>query len=399
MTEQNRPCTTLSIPGPLARLAPLVAIVFLGFLTIGMALPVIPVEVRDIMGFSTVTAGCAVGIQSLATVLTRQFAGRVCDASGPATAVRAGLPLAATTGLFYLAASAASDPVVALALIVAGRLLLGVAESLFLTGTMTWGIARLGPALTGKVMAWQGIAMYAAVGLGAPLGLFLAAHWHFAGVAVAGIALPLAALAIALCLERPAPTGGARREPFHRVIGLIWRHGLALSLATAPFAALTAFVALYYGSRGWQGAGYPVMGFGAGYILVRLFLAHLPDRIGGARVAAVSLPIEAVGQFMLFGAQSSTTALAGAVLTGIGFSLVFPAMGVEAVRRVAPHSRGLAIGGFIAFFDIALGLAGPAAGILADGFGYRSIYLAGAASCLLALAVVGIAAAHAPQKA
>jgi len=68
-------------------------------------------------------------------------------------------------------------------------------------------------------------------------------------------------------------------------------------------------------------------------------------------------------------------------------------MGVEAVRRVARHSRGLAIGGFIAFFDIALGLTAPVAGVLASGFGYRSIFLAGAASCLLALAMVGIAAA------
>jgi predicted MFS family arabinose efflux permease len=96
---------------------------------------------------------------------------------------------------------------------------------------------------------------------------------------------------------------------------------------------------------------------------------------------------------MLFAAPDSALALAGAVLTGIGFSLIFPAMGVEAVRRVSPHSRGLAIGGFIAFFDVALGLTAPVAGILADGFGYRAIFLAGAASCLLALAMVGLAAA------
>jgi len=34
-------------------------------------------------------------------------------------------------------------------------------------------------------------------------------------------------------------------------------------------------------------------------------------------------------------------AFAGAVLIGSGYSLVYPGPGVEAVRRVPPHSRGL----------------------------------------------------------
>lgn len=392
MIEHDTTLSTFSTSRPLAELAPLVAVVFLGFLAIGVPLPVIPVQVHDTLGLGTVTAGWAVGIQSLATVLTRQFAGRICDGSGPKAAVIAGLPLASLAGGFYLLSCLFPDPAQALALILAGRVILGVAESLFLTGTMAWGIARLGPALTGKVMAWQGIAMYAAVGLGAPLGLVLMNWWQFSGVGMSTVALPLAALVIALALRKPVQARPGQRVPFYRVVGLIWRHGLALSLAAAPFAALTAFIALYYASRGWSGAGYTVMGFGAGYILVRLFFAGLPDRLGGAKVAAFSLPIECAGQLMLFAAPDPGLALAGAVLTGIGFSLVFPAMGVEAVRRVAPHSRGLAVGGFIAFFDVTLGLTAPAAGILADGLGYRAIFLAGAASCLLALMMVGASA-------
>jgi MFS family permease len=58
-----------------------------------------------------------------------------------------------------------------LALLIVGRILMGLGESLFLTGLMTWGIGRLGAARTGVVMSWTGIAIYAAIGLGASAGL------------------------------------------------------------------------------------------------------------------------------------------------------------------------------------------------------------------------------------
>ncbi|MDQ0392556.1 MFS transporter [Labrys monachus] len=400
MTELDKPVIAAPASNPVTALVPLIAIVFFGFLAIGIPLPVIPVEVHDVLGFSPVTAGWAVGIQSLATVLTRQAAGRICDMSGPRTAVLAGLPLASLAGVFYLVAAAFADPLVHLAFLFVGRLVLGVAESLFLTGAMAWGIVRVGPAHTGKVMAWQGIAIYAAVGIGAPLGIEAMVRWQFAGAALSTVLLPLAGVLVALALPRPALLHhSAERVPFYRVVGLIWRHGLAMSLATAPFAALAAFVALYYASRGWTGAGYPVMGFGAGYIVMRLFFAGLPDRMGGARVAAMSLPLECVGQLVLFAAPGSFVAFLGAVLTGVGFSLVFPAMGVEAVRRVPAHSRGLAVGGFVAFFDVALGLTGPAAGLLASGFGYRAIFLGGALCSALALAMACAFALPARQKA
>ena len=127
---------------------------------------------------------------------------------------------------------------------------------------------------------------------------------------------------------------------------------------------------------------------------MRLFFADLPDRLGGIRVCAVSLTIELVGQAVLWLAPSSAAALVGAALTGVGFSLVFPAMGVEATRRVAAQMRGRAVGNFIAFFDIAIGATGPLAGMLVASWGYPPIFLAGALACVLALLALRALAAH-----
>lgn len=380
-------------------LGPMVAVVFLGFFAIATPLAALSIELNQVLGFRPAVVGWVVGLQSLVTVLSRHRGGTFSDGHGPRTAVLAGLPVTAVAGVMYWVAGwGAWGANVAMGLIVVGRVLTGIGESLFITGCMSWGIGRLGAGRTGKVMAWQGIALYAAIGAGAPAGLAIQRHLGFAGVGVAATVAPLLALGVAMVTRRAGGRSGrpSTRVPFHRVFYLIWGHGIVLALATAPFAAMATFLALYFAQRQWPLAGTALGCFSVGYLVVRFLFAHLPDRLGGIRVAAVSLGVELVGQVLLLAAPNPYVAITGALLTGVGFSLIFPSMGVEAVRRVPAEQRGAAVGNFIAFFDISIGLTGPVVGLLIDGYGYRASVAVGSVAAAAALgAVLRLRAANA----
>lgn len=144
-----------------AGIAPVTVAVFLCFLAASMPLAALPLEMGGHLQASPTTIGMVIGLQSLVTVLTRHQAGTLCDQRGPRFAAMVGLPLAACSGMAYLVAGLPSVAGLSIALLLLGRILMGLGESLFLTGLMSWGIARIGAAKTGKVMSWSGIAIYA----------------------------------------------------------------------------------------------------------------------------------------------------------------------------------------------------------------------------------------------
>lgn len=375
-------------PASLSRPAPgIIAALFCGYLAVGLPLPVIPLFVHAHLGFSNLVVGLVIGIQFLVTVLTRGYAGRVTDQEGGRRSGLQGALVMAVAGLLYLVAALPGlSPAASLGVIVAGRLAAGLGESQFVTGCVSWSIASVGPQRAGLSMSWTGIAMFAALSIGAPMGMAMYQRYGLAASMAACIAAPLLATVIALgTASYPSPRGA--RLPFHRVVGRIWREGLGLMLQGVGLSGLTAFASLYFAARQWDSAGWVMTAFGAGFIAVRMLLGHLPDRLGGYRVAAWSLAVEAIGQALLWFAPNAGVALAGAMVTGLGCALVFPALGVEALKRVPPANRGSAMGAFVAFLDIAYGLAGPAAGVIAGHFGYAAVYAFGAGCALLGAAL------------
>ncbi|KFJ10609.1 hypothetical protein DR66_1330 [Delftia acidovorans] len=369
-----------------ARLLPLTLAVFVSFLCLGMPMPVLPLHLSQTLGLGTLGVGTVMGCQFAAALLSRAWAGSLADTRGARRAVVLGMLLAAASGVAYLMSRAFEGGQAAVWVLAAGRVMLGCAESLIITGALSWGMGMIGPQHAGKVMAWVGIAMYGAYAAGAPAGVAVQAAWGFSGIAVATIVLPLAALVMVWGL-RATPAAAQRRTPFYKVLGTVWLPGLGLALSSAGFGVITTFAALLFASRGWGAASLAFTAFGLAFIGARLFFGHLPDKLGGVRVALASIPLEAAGLLLIWGGGDAAWAYAGAALTGFGYSLAFPAFGVEAVRRAPPQARGAAMGAYVAFFDLSMGLTAPAAGLLASVTGVGDVYFAAAVSVALSIAV------------
>lgn len=367
------------------RILAVVAFNFIAYLAVGLPLAVVPGFVHGDLGYSAVLAGLAVSIQYLATLLSRPWAGTLCDTQGPKRSVLTGLALCTGSGVLTLiAALFAGSHWLGLTWLLAARLMLGAGESLVTTGTIAWGISSAGARHTAKVISWNGITTYGALAVGAPVGVVLAGFGGLGTIGVvtaviAGVALLLA------CRRPPVPILKGERLPFRRVFRAMTPFGLCLALGSVGFGVITAFITLYYASHGWDHAALALTALGTCFVLTRLVMADAIGRFGGYPVALASFAVEAAGLAIIWMAHAPWQALAGAAVVGFGFSLVFPALGMEAVKRVPATNRGSALGAYALFLDFALGLTGPVAGLIAKHGGYPAVYLFAALSALAAL--------------
>lgn len=380
--KQTLPPTQLQVT---RQVVSIVMFTFIGYLYIGIPLAVLPGYVHNDLGFGTVTAGLVISVQYLATLLSRPWAGRIIDNLGCKKAVQFGLLGCGVSGVFMLLAIGLQDwPLMSLTCLFVGRLILGSAESLVGSGAIGWGIGRVGAQHTAKVISWNGIASYGALAIGAPLGVWMVNRFGLASMGLSLIVLGFVGQLLAW-KKPPVPIVTGERLPFMHVLGRVFPHGMGLALGSIGFGTIATFITLYYASNQWPNAALCLSLFGACFIVARLIFGNFINRLGGFRVAIACLSIETCGLLLLWLAQSPELALVGAALTGFGFSLLFPALGVEAVNLVPASSRGAAVGAYSLFIDLSLGITGPLAGAIAAGFGFVSIFLFAALASLAGL--------------
>ncbi|GBF42387.1 transporter, major facilitator family protein [Leptospira ellinghausenii] len=361
------------------------SIVLLGFFSVGIPIATLPGFIRNALGYSDVWLGIMLGTQSLVTLLFRHHSGSISDLRGPKVAVTRGLFFAVISGIVSLGPLLIPGDMGLITLFI-GRIILGYSESLLITGALSWGVGLVGPANAGRVMAWSGMAMYGAIAISAPLGYLMVQHFGFQGGVLLAVLFPVIAGIISIFVPAIPPASKVR-IPFYQVIPKIWKHGFGLLFAAVSFAGIAGFSTLLFKERGWENAQWVMAIFGSAYVLSRIFFAGTVDLYGGRKIALIFSFVAIIGQILLWQANHSYIAFIGAALTGFGYSLVFPAFGVEAVKNMEPQFRGVALGAYVAFFDLALGVTGPLAGFVADHFGYTAVFAFGMIACIFSFSI------------
>jgi MFS family permease len=352
-----------------------VTFTFIGYFTIGLALAVLPVFIHEQLGYSAMIAGAVISVQYVTTFLLRGYAGKIVDKKGPKPAVILGMIGFIISGiLLFTAYMLQHIPGLSLGILVLTRLMTGFGEGLIGASPINWAILAVGDKHTAKAISFNGVASYGALAVGAPLGVILHNGYGLGSIGILIVAVAIIGFFYAKSKVALVEHSNAPRQSFFQVLKKVSPYGICLALGGLGFGTISTFITLYYAYLHWSDAVLCLSAFSILFVLGRIFFSRSIDKYGGMKTAIYCLAFESLGLLILWQAHIPGIAIIGAGITGLGFSLVFPALGVEAVKLVSASNQGAALGNYGLFIDMSLGITGPLVGAVATHLGMAYIF-------------------------
>lgn len=345
------------------------------FLSLGMLLPVVPLYIAGPLEGDELAVGVVVGAFAVGAVVVRPWAGRIGDRNGRRLLIVAGGVIVGMSVLAY-------HPAVSLAAMFVARLVGGVGEAAFFVGAGTM-VTDLAPVeRRGEAISYWSIAVYGGLAFGPAFGEWLLHGDRFGLVWTVSAALGFTAAAVGLFTRETAPrravdtTGPRRSAPLlHR--GAL-APGLVLFLGILGLAGFVAFVPLYVTDIGMDDSKGVFLLYGCTVLVLRIFGAKVPDRLGPVRAGSIATATSAAGLVVLAVLQSPAGLYLGTFVFSLGMSLLYPAMLTLALSGVPEHERGSAVGTISSFFDLSQGLGAAILGLAVALAGYRGAFLTAA---------------------
>ncbi|HEX4503474.1 MAG TPA: MFS transporter [Scandinavium sp.] len=361
-------------------------ILFLAIISLGLSLAILPLYINKIAGYSAFFVGLVIATESVATLVSRAFAGRYSDNQGPRKGMTLGLSLTVSAGLLcWLTFTFIAPSHTAYGVILFSRVLMGIGESLIFTCSGTWPIGLVGKAHAGKIMSWVGIAMFLGLAIGNFGGTWFYAHSGLNISALIMTILPLLGFIVVMLVKPVSVSPSRSHVTLAYAITRVWKAGSGFSLANIGYASITGFLVLFFMQNDWdKQAAIAISLFGVGYVLSRLTLGWKADS-SGLKLTLFSLCIEAVGLLMIGLASSPWMAMLGSFMTGFGLSMVYPLLALPAIKSMPDENIGLALSTYESCFDIGILISGLVGGVIVSIFGYPAIFIFAFLCCLLAL--------------
>jgi MFS family permease len=368
------------------------------FVSVGAYAPVLPLYVSGELGGGPAEIGLVTGATAAVAILLRPGAGAFGD--------RRGRRLAAVLGGLVLA----GGPLLLIApgllgVALAARLLVGLGEALLNVGTMAWAFDRAPHARRARVMGMFSTSIWIGFGVGPQIAELLREAWGFDAVWAWCAITALAAGGVARLIpvpERHAPArasgaGSGMRERLTLAMAgprAAVLPGAVVALALLGEGALQAFGVEHLIGRGVaEGGGiggaasvFTVFAFAA--LVMRVPAGELVDRHGSHGPAIGALGLVAAGWVVVALASSFAAAALGTALVGVGISVIFPALSLLVTDRVHPSARGAALGGYIAFMDVGIGVGSVGGGLIVHATSTEALFVVGALGAVAGGALV-----------
>lgn len=328
----------------------------------GMAIFALPLYVVGPIGGNEAAAGIAFGAFAVSALVLRPIAGRLADQFGRRPLLVGGALLLAAS--FALTAVADS-----LVVVIALRLLAGVAEAAFFVASFAALADIAPPERMGEALSYNSLGLYLGLALGPPIGEAVfeaggyAAVW-FGAAAVAAIA---AGVVLVVGETRTArPSAGEPLRIIHRPAIPV-----ALGFLTSLIAmgGLLAFASLHATRLGFENPSVVLLAYGGTVVLCRLAFARIPDRVPSLALGTAALVTIGVGAVVAAVWQQPAGFVVAAMVMAVGVAFSTPAFFSAIFATASPSERGIASGTGSAAIDLGLGIGPILLGLVATPLG------------------------------
>ena len=284
--------------------------------------------------------------------------------------------------------------------LLAFRVLTGFGEAAMFVGAATL-IADLSPRdRRAEGASYFSVAVFSGIGIGPVFGEWLLNDVEFERTFVAAGCFALAAAATARfapswVVSPDAQTGRSIVDDPADPIG--WRKyvhpaallpGTVLALGVGGLTSFFLFVPEYSRTVGLASSGGLFLAYSAVSLMIRIFGATLPERLGPRRAVTMALTFIFSGLVAVALFESIAALWVAAVLVGLGAAFHYPSLNALTVNRVSDRDRASAISSFTMFFEIGTAVSGVVVGAVAQLAGQRFAFAGGAAICVIGMWVL-----------
>lgn len=323
--------------------------------------------------------GLMMGLQSLASTILLPWISPLMARTSLKSTILGGTALVCVTTLACLTLD---RPNIWMAILM---ILRGLGFTLFINASGTY-VARIVPAK--ERSRWIGINFgfnQVAIAAGPAIGEFAILRGGFnaffltaLAVVFAGFLMQLRIAAIPAGTHRPL---GFVALPVHFFRTLATRRLFFLFLTILPLASalgtVFSFTATFLRSLGLS-SGLFFLVYAVLNALSRFGGGGISDRLGRGRVILPSLALLAGGVFLYSTTDGMAILLLSAAIIGLGFGFCNPALSAQMLDEAPPDSQNIAVGGFQFGFNLGMIVSTPLMGVVADRFGYGTMYRAAA---------------------
>lgn len=344
--------------------------IFLGF---QMTLPTIPLFVEE-LGGNDQLIGIVVGIFTFSALLLRPYAGHALESKGRRFVYLTGL------GIFVLSVGSFGF-VKSLVFLFIMRIIQGLGWGFSTTASGTIATDLIPAKRRGEGMGYYGLSGNLALAFGPTLGLALVGVVSFTQLFLICAILGLAAffLSSTIRYKKAEPqTVQIKKWDIYEKSAI--PPSMLLFFITVTFGGIASFLPIYSAQKGIPGIQWYFLLYALALMISRTFAGKLYDQKGHQAVFIPGALLIIISMILLSWLPNSLFLYIAAILYGLGFGTVQPALQAWSVKEAPANRRGMANATFFSFFDLGVGIGAIMFGQIAHWFGYSAIYAVAAGS-------------------